>query len=94
MANEVRKNESAGRYEVLIDGEVAGIADYVEQGDDVVVFPHTEIDSSRRGQGLGAVLVGGALDDVRQQGKTIVPACWYVAQFVDENPDYKDLVAA
>ena len=93
MANEVRKNESAGRYEIHVDGELAGIADYSVDGD-VVVFPHTEIDSSRRGQGLGAVLVRGALDDVRQQGRTIVPACWYVAQFVDENPDYKDLVAA
>lgn len=93
MANEVRKNEAAGRYEIHVDGELAGIADYSVDGD-VVVFPHTEIDSSRRGQGLGAVLVQGALDDVRSQGKTIVPACWYVAQFVDENPDYKDLVAA
>jgi predicted GNAT family acetyltransferase len=93
MANEVRKNESAGRYELHVDGELAGIADYSVDGD-VVVFPHTEIDSSRRGQGLGAVLVQGALDDIRSQGKTIVPACWYVAQFVDEHPDYKDLLAA
>lgn len=93
MATEVRKNESGNRYEIHVDGELAGIADYSVDGD-VVIFPHTEIDGSRRGQGLGAILVRGALDDVREQGRTIVPACWYVAQFVDENPDYKDLVAA
>ena len=92
MANEVRNNEAAGRYELLVDGELAGIADYVVRGD-VVVFPHTEIDPSRRGQGLGAVLVQGALDDVRPTGKKIVPSCWYVAQFIDENPSYRDLVA-
>lgn len=93
MANEVRNNHTAGRYELLVDGELAGIADYVVRGD-VVVLPHTEIDRSRRGQGLGAVLVQHALDDIRASGRTIVPACWYVAQFVDENPSYRDLVAA
>ena len=93
MPNEVRNNEAAGRYEILVDGQLAGIADYSVDGD-VVVLPHTEIDGSRRGQGLGAELVRFALDDIRQAGRTIVPACWYVAQFVDENPDYRDLVAA
>ena len=93
MAHEVRKNEAAGRYELHVDGELAGIADYHEQGD-ALVFPHTEIDPSRRGQGLGAVLVRGALDDVRPTGKKVVPACWYVGQFVEENPEYRDLLAS
>lgn len=93
MANEVRNNRERSRYEILVDGQLAGIADYSER-DGVVVLPHTEIDSSRRGQGLGAELVRFALDEVRGEGKTIVPACWYVAQFVDENPDYRDLLAA
>jgi uncharacterized protein len=38
--------------------------------------------------------VKGALDDVRPSGRKIVPACWYVGQFVDENPEYKDLLAS
>ncbi len=88
----VTKNETASRYELHVDGELAGIADYVER-DDAVVLPHTEIDGARRGQGLGAVLVQGALDDVRPTGRKVVPSCWYVAQFIDENPSYKDLVA-
>jgi predicted GNAT family acetyltransferase len=88
----VTKNESAGRYELHVDGDLAGIADYTER-DDVIVLPHTEIDTSRRGQGLGAVLVQGALDDLRPTGKKVVPSCWYVAQFIDENPSYKDLLA-
>ena len=93
MAHEVRKNEAASRYELLVDGELAGIADYHEQGD-ALVFPHTEIDARRRGQGLGAVLVKGALDDVRPTGRKVVPACWYVGQFVDENPEYRDLLVS
>jgi predicted GNAT family acetyltransferase len=88
----VTKNESAARYELHVDGALAGVADYTERGD-VLVMPHTEIDPSRRGQGLGAVLVQGALDDIRPTGRKVVPSCWYVAQFIDENPSYKDLVA-
>jgi len=93
MSCVVTRNERAGRYELHVDGALAGVADYTERGD-VLVMPHTEIDPSRRGQGLGAVLVQGALDDIRPTGKKVVPSCWYVAQFIDENPSYKDLLAS
>ena len=93
MAMEVRDNAERSRFELLVDGELAGIADYQLRGDSLVV-PHTEIDRSRRGQGLGAVLVRGMLDQVRESGRTVVPHCWYVAQFIDEHPEYGDLRAA
>lgn len=93
MANEVRRNDAQSRYELLVDGELAGIADFHLDGD-AVVLPHTEIDAARRGQGLGAILVQGVLDDVRHAGRTVVPACWYVAQYLDEHPDQQDLLAA
>jgi predicted GNAT family acetyltransferase len=92
MAHEVRHLPERNRYEILVDGAVVGIADYYVVGEQVV-FPHTEIHPSRRGQGLGAQLVQGALDDVRGTGRTVVPQCWYVEQFIDEHPDYRDLLA-
>ena len=92
-APEYRHNPDKSRYEVLIDGRVVGLADYHVQGD-VVVFPHTEVDPSLRGRGLAAELVRTALDDVRATGRTVVPSCWYVAQFIDEHPEYGDLLAA
>jgi predicted GNAT family acetyltransferase len=93
MATEVQRNDERSRYELLIDGELVGIADYHERGNTVIV-PHTEIERSRRGQGLGAVLVRHVLDDLRGSGRSVVPACWYVAQFIDEHPEYQDLLAA
>jgi len=93
MAIEVSHNTDRSRYEIFVDGRLAGIADYRDRGD-AVVFPHTEIDSSMRGQSLGAQLVQAALDDVRGTGKTVIPSCWFVAQFIDEHPEYKDLLAA
>lgn len=93
MNRVVRNNSDDSRYELVVDGTVAGIADYSIVGDRVVM-PHTEIARSRRGQGLGAVLVRGALEDVRCSGRTVVPHCWYVAQFIDENPEFGDLLAS
>lgn len=89
----VQHNPDRSRYELSVDGEVVGIADYRRQGD-VMVFPHTEISAHMRGKGLGAELVRGALDDVRQSGGRVVPHCWYVAQFIDEHPQYEELLAA
>jgi predicted GNAT family acetyltransferase len=93
MAEEVRRNDAERRYELVIDGEVVGIADF-RLDEERVVIPHTEIDPSRRGQGLGAILVKGALDDIRHAGRTVVPACWYVGQYIDEHPEERDLLAA
>lgn len=93
MATEVLHEADGARYVLRVDGEAVGVADYRDRGD-ALVFHHTEIDRSRRGHGLGAILVRGALDDVRTRGRTIVPTCWFVAEFVERNPDYADLLAA
>lgn len=93
VAFEVRNNPENSRYELVVDGDLAGIADYSIIGDRVVI-PHTEIQHRRRGQGLGAVLVRGALEDVRSTGRSVVPTCWFVARFIDEHPEFQSLLAA
>jgi predicted GNAT family acetyltransferase len=93
MEHEIRRNDGASRYELVIDGDLVGIADYVVNGS-VVVLPHTEIASSRRGGGLGAVLVKGVLDDMRAQGRTVVPTCWFVREYIDQHPEEADLLAS
>jgi len=89
---EVRHNAARSRYEITLDGRLAGFADYRADGD-TIVFPHTEIEPSMRNQGLGAELVRGALDDVRARGRTVVAQCWYVAEFIDQHPEYAALIA-
>lgn len=93
VASLVRNNVEASRYELLVDGDLAGVADYRIVGDRVLM-PHTEIRHEKRGRGLGAVLVRGALDDVRSSRRTVVPQCWYVARFIDEHPEFQDVVAS
>lgn len=89
----VRHAADRSRYEIYVGGELAGVADYQRTEGDVFVFPHTEVDRARRGNGLAAELVRAALDDVRAEGGTVDPRCWYVARFIDENAGYHDLLA-
>ena len=93
MTVETRNNEGRQRYELVVDGRVVGVADY-DVNDDTVVFPHTVVEPALRGQGLAGQLVGSALDDVRETGRRVVPTCWYVRQFIDQHPEYQDLLAA
>ena len=89
---DVRDNAELHRYELFVDGRLLGIAEYRRNGD-VTVLPHTVIQPADRGRGWGEVLVRAALDVIRRQGHRIGPQCWFVAEFVDLNPQYADLVA-
>ena len=90
---DVRRNEETGRYEILVDDRVVGFTEFRAREDGVLVFPHTVIDEDQRGQGLGGQLIGAALDDVRARDERIVPECAAVRGFVDDHPEYADLVA-
>jgi predicted GNAT family acetyltransferase len=90
---QVRNKPDARRFELLDSaGRIVGVCDYYIDGD-VVVLPHTEIVPELRGNGLGAELVQGVLDDVRSRGAQVRPLCWFVVEFIDEHPQYADLVA-
>ena len=91
MANEVRRNDTATRYEIHVDGVLAGFAVY-RVVDDRLVFTHTEIDDAFEGQGLGSELVIDALDDVRARGERIVAQCPFVRRFLERHEEYRDLV--
>jgi predicted GNAT family acetyltransferase len=82
------------RYELAVDGEVVSVADYELRDHDIVVFPHTETVPAHRGKGFAEVLVRAALDDVRRHRRTVIPACWFVANLIDHDPRYHDLLAS
>ncbi len=91
MATEVVHNADEQRYEVLVDGSLAGFTTAREGQDDVVVMPHTEIEPDHRGQGLGDVLVRGALEDLRRRGKQVDPRCPFVNQYMGDHEEFDEL---
>jgi uncharacterized protein len=88
---EVRDNPAEQRFEVLVDGEVAGFSKYQLMGADYA-FTHTEVDDRYEGQGLGSALVRGLLDDMRERGTQVLPYCPFVKSYIERHPEYLDLV--
>jgi predicted GNAT family acetyltransferase len=80
------------RYEIEVDGEVAGFINYRREPG-VIEMVHTDVDPRFEGKGVGAALVQGALDDVRARGLKVRPYCPFVAAYIRRHPEYQDLVA-
>ncbi len=93
MDPDVADNPDERRYEITVDGEVAGFAQYgVRPG--LIAFVHTEIADGHEGQGLGSKLIRFALDDARARGLHVLPFCPFVNGYIQRHPDDADLVPA
>jgi uncharacterized protein len=89
---EVTDNLPMRRFEVRVDGKLAGSAAYrLTPGQ--ITFTHTEVDDSYEGHGLGGRLASTALDSARERGLTVVALCPFISSFIDGHPQYKDLLA-
>lgn len=87
----VRHNPERDRYEITVDGELAGFTEYDDE-DDTRAFIHTEVARSHQGQGLAARLIGAALDATRQAGLPVRPYCSFVRSYIASHDDVQDLV--
>jgi uncharacterized protein len=84
-------NPTELRYELRRGGHVVGQIRYAAEPG-LVVLIHTEVAEAVEGQGLGSVLVRGALDDIRARGLRVAPVCPFVLSYLERNPEYADLV--
>ncbi len=81
-----------GRFEVRLGDRVVGLASYhVENG--TMTLPHTEVDPSVGGRGIGSTLVAGVLAAARERGLTVLPYCSFVRHYIQQHPEHVDLVA-
>ena len=79
------------RYEIHVDGELAGFTEYKTRPG-IIAFIHTEVDEGFQGRGLGNRLIAYALDDARKRELAVLPFCPFVRSFIQSHPDYVDLV--
>ena len=87
----ISDNPTMGRFE-MTSGDATAFVEYQRTGDQVVLT-HTEVPEAMSGQGVGSKLVGGVLDKLRAEGKSVVPECEFVASFIQRHPGYQSLVA-
>jgi uncharacterized protein len=87
----VRDNTMLSRYELDHDG-VTAVANYKIAGG-VITLTHTETPPQARGHGIASQLVQGALADIRARGLKVIPRCSFVKSYMDNHPEYRDLLA-
>ena len=106
MQLDIRHDPDANRFHAPIhdpqpDAEGAGpvemanmglVLSYRHNGDDVLDLRSTLVPPHLRGQGLGSTLVQHALDYARENGMRVIPSCPFVARYIEDHPEYQDLV--
>jgi predicted GNAT family acetyltransferase len=88
---DVRDDPDGHRFELLVDGEVGGLAAYRVR-DGVVAITHSEVDRRFRGQGLGNELARRTLDLLRSRGVRVQVICPFFARYVSEHHDWDDIL--
>jgi predicted GNAT family acetyltransferase len=88
----VQRRPGNNRYELLLDGSVVALADFLLR-DDVVTIPHVETNPEHRGKDFAAQLMSGVLADVRERNQTVRPLCTYAAAYMQRHPESNDLLA-
>jgi uncharacterized protein len=92
MQTQVRHEPALARYTLWLDGEPAGLVDYVATEREIR-FTHTEVNPVHRRKGLAGILVEHALGDVRTRTTApVVAECPFVAGWIDRNAEYQDLL--
>ncbi len=85
---------SARRYRLMLNDEEVGYGEYDPVAPASVLIKHTEVLPQHEGKGFGSHLVRAMLDDVRSQGKTVIPICPYTMNYIRKHREYLDLVRA
>lgn len=79
--NTVTRNADANRYEIRIDGNLAGVVEYDER-DGHIEMTHTEVVEEYRGGDAASALAGQAIRDAVDRDLTIVPSCPYIEKYL------------
>jgi uncharacterized protein len=87
----VRNNAARQRFELDV-GDALAFANY-RLAPGTVIITHTETPVALRGRGIGSQLVAGALALIRADGNKVVAGCGFVADYLAQHPEWRDLEA-
>jgi predicted GNAT family acetyltransferase len=87
----VSDNLERHRFEIHLDDELVGFADYRLNGQ-TIAFTHAEVSSEHEGQGLGSTLARESLEAAQRAGRAVLPACPFYQDYLQRHPEYVELV--
>lgn len=84
-------NEDEKQFELHVNGGMAFL-EYYREGEKIYLT-HTETPVALRGKGIAAELVKRTLQCAKDNGLTVVPSCSYVANYVNEHPEWSEILS-
>jgi predicted GNAT family acetyltransferase len=89
---EVTRDRGLGRWEVRVDGALAGGLVYRVDEAGRTVLEHTEVREAFEGRGIGSRLARTALDEIRAEGGRVVVECPFVRAWLRRHREYDDII--
>jgi hypothetical protein len=90
MANEVVNDKSGSRFVLEIEGDEVYLL--YDENKSMLDLYSTYTPPNLRGKGLAAKVVKAALEYAKEKKLKVIPSCWYARKFIEENPEYQNLV--
>lgn len=90
-ALEVRKDEMNRLYEAVVDGRVVGTLAYETVGGRMALT-HSYVDEDQRHRGVASAMARYALEDLDRSDTTAGIFCGFVADYVDDHPEWSHVV--
>jgi predicted GNAT family acetyltransferase/uncharacterized Fe-S cluster protein YjdI len=87
---DIYDNEDKKQYELKIDSRIAKI-EYIKASGKIFLT-HTEVPKELERRGLASRMVLFALEDIKENGLTLVPLCPFVAGYIKKHPEWRELV--
>jgi len=86
----VTHNPEKSRFEITEEGETGELVYRLSPGR--ISFTHTGVPAKVRKRGLAGRLVAAGLAYARESHLKVSPICPYVAWYIQQHPEYRDLV--
>jgi hypothetical protein len=92
MATEFSDQTAEKRFAMHVDGELVAVLDYSILGSAISLTRAFTV-PAHRGKGYAADLTAYAVDEIERRGDlSVVPMCWYVAEWFDAHPERAGLL--
>ena len=90
---EIRREDAAKgeRYVTEIEGHEAELT--FTDFNNKRVTDYTGVPKELGGRGIGIKLVKRAVEDAREDGKQIIPTCWFVRQQIERHDEWQDVLS-
>lgn len=88
---DITNNKKEFRFEAILEDEKQATLSYRWLKGSMVLL-HTVVPAGMRGTGVGSTLVKFVLDYVAEHHLKIIVYCPFVAQYIQRNPEYGELL--